>query len=161
MEPKMKPKIYIETTIISYLTGRPSRDIIITAHQQITEEWWRTKRHLFDLYASQLVFREAGAGDEEQARKRLNALEETELLEITESALSLAEVFIEKGAVPPIAPEDAIHIAVAVVNGIDYLISWNCKHIANAKMRSKIEQVCLSCGYEPIIICTPEELLED
>jgi hypothetical protein len=73
----------------------------------------------------------------------------------------LAEVFNKKGAVPQIAPEDAIHIAVAVVNGIDYLISWNCKHIANAKMRSKIEQVCLSRGYEPIIICTPEELLED
>jgi predicted nucleic acid-binding protein len=157
----MKPKIYIETTIISYLTGRPSRDIIIAAHQQITEEWWRTKRHLFDLYASQLVFQEAGAGNEEQARKRLNALEEMELLEITESALSLAEVFIKKGAVPQIAPEDAIHIALAVVNGIDYLISWNCKHIANAKIRGKIEQVCLSCGYEPIIICTPEELLED
>ena len=82
----MKPKIYIETTIISYLTGRPSRDIIIAAHQQITGEWWRTKRHLFELYASQLVFQEVGAGDEEQAGKRLNALEETELLEITESA---------------------------------------------------------------------------
>jgi predicted nucleic acid-binding protein len=145
----MKPKIYIETTIISYLTGRPSRDIIIASHQQITEEWWRTRRHLFDLYASQLVFQEAGAGNEEQARKRLRVLEETESLEITERTL------------PQIAPEDAIHIAVAIVNGIDYLISWNCKHIANAKMRGKIEQVCLSCGYEPIIICTPEELLED
>jgi len=157
----MKAKIYIETSIISYLTGRPSRDIIIAAHQQVTGEWWRNKRHFFDLYSSQLVLQEAGAGDEEQAGKRLNALEETELLEITESALSLAEVFIKKSAVPKIAPEDAIHIAVAVVNGIDYLMSWNCKHIANAKMRSKIDQVCLSCGYEPIIICTPEELLED
>lgn len=157
----MKPKVYIETTIISYLTGRPSRDIIIAAHQQITEEWWRTKRHLFDLYASQLVLREAAAGEEEKARERLNALEETELLEITENAVSLATVFIEKGAIPQIAAEDALHIAIAVVNGLDYLISWNCKHIANAKMRSKIDQVCLSCGYEPIIICTPEELLED
>ncbi|MGD2093081.1 MAG: type II toxin-antitoxin system VapC family toxin [Candidatus Aminicenantes bacterium] len=157
----MKPKVYIETTIISYLTGRPSRDIIIAAHQQITEEWWRTKRHLFDLYASQLVLREAAAGEEEKARERLNALEETELLEITENAVSLATVFIEKGAIPQIAAEDALHIAIAVVNGLDYLISWNCKHIANAKMRSKIEQVCLSCGYEPIIICTPEELMED
>lgn len=101
---QMKPKVYIETTIISYLTGRPSRDIIIAAHQQITEEWWRTQRNLFDLYASQLVVREAGAGEE---------------------------------------------------------ISWNCKHIANAKMRGKIEHVCLSCGYKPIIICTPEELMED
>ncbi len=157
----MKPKIYIETTIISYLTGRPSRDIIITAHQQITEEWWRTRRHLYDLFTSQLVVREASAGNEEQARKRLNALEETELLEITENALSLAEVLIKKGAIPKKASEDALHISIAVVNGIDYLISWNCKHIANAKMRSKIDQVCLSAGYEPIIICTPEEILED
>ncbi|MDQ1354891.1 MAG: hypothetical protein QG657_5200 [Acidobacteriota bacterium] len=157
----MKPKIYIETTIISYLTGKPSRDIIIAAHQQITEEWWRTRRHFFDLYASQLVIREAGAGDEEYSQKRLNALSEAELLEITESALSLAKILIEKGAVPQKAEEDALHIAIAVVNGIDYFISWNCKHIANAKMRSKIEQVCQSCGYEPIIICTPEELLED
>ncbi len=157
----MKPKIYIETTIISYLTGKPSRDIIIAAHQQVTEEWWRTRRHLFDLYASQLVLREAGVGDEAQAKERLNVLNETELLEITESALSLAKVLIGKGAIPQKAAEDALHISIAVVNGIDYFISWNCKHIANAKMRSKIEQVCLSCGYEPIIICTPEELLED
>ena len=157
----MNPKIYIETSVISYLTGRTSRDIIITAHQQITEEWWRTKRHLFDLYASQLVIREAAAGNEEQAKKRLKALEETTLLEVTESALSLADIFIEKGPIPRKAAEDALHISIAVVNGIDYLISWNCKHIANAKMRSKIEQVCLSCGYEPVIICTPEELLED
>lgn len=157
----MKPKIYIETSVISYLTSRPSRDIIIAAHQQITEEWWRTRRHLFNLYASQLVSREASAGDKEQAQKRLNALEELELLEITENALSLSAIFIEKKAIPREAPEDALHISVAVVNGVDYLLTWNCKHIANAKMRSKIEQVCLSCGYEPIIICTPEELMED
>jgi len=157
----MKPKIYIETTIISYLTGRPSRDIIITAHQRITEEWWQTRRHLFDLYASQLVLREASAGNEEQAKKRLKALEEAELLEITESVLSLAQVLIESGAVPQKAAEDALHISVAVVNGLDYLISWNCKHIANAKMRGKIEQVCLSAGYAPVTICTPEELMED
>lgn len=157
----MKPKVYIETTIISYLTGRQSRDIVIAAHQQITGEWWRTRRHLFGLYASQLVEKEAGVGDEEKAKMRLDMLKETELLEITEPALSLAEVFIKERVIPQKAAEDALHIAVAVVNGIDYLISWNCKHIANAKMRSKIENVCLSCGYEPIVICTPEELLED
>ncbi len=157
----MKAKIYIETTIISYLTARPSRDIIIAAHQQITDEWWQTQRHLFDLYASQLVVREAGAGDEEYAQKRLNALKEAEYLEISENALSLAKILVEKGAVPQKAAEDALHISVAVVNGLDYLISWNCKHIANARMRRKINQVCLSSGYEPIIICTPEELMED
>jgi len=157
----MKTKIYIETSVISYLTSRPSRDIIIAAHQQITEEWWRTRRHLFNLYASQLVSREASAGDKEQAQKRLNALEKVELLEITENALSLSAILIKKGVIPREAPEDALHISIAVVNGIDFLLTWNCKHIANAKMRSKIEQVCLSCGYGPIIICTPEELMED
>lgn len=157
----MHPKVYIETTIVSYLTGNPSRDIIIAAHQQITAEWWRSKRRLFDLYASQLVVRESEAGDEVKSEERLKALEETKLLEITEEALVLAGVFVGKGAIPQEAGEDALHIAIAVVNGIDYLISWNCKHIANAKMRGKIDQLCLSQGYEPIIICTPEELMED
>jgi len=157
----MKPKIYIETTIISYLTSKPSRDIIIAAHQQITLEWWQSQRQLFDLYASQLVVNEARAGDKEQSMERLRALDEVELLQITDSALSLAKLLITKGAIPQKASEDALHISIAVVNGIDYVISWNCKHIANAKIRNKIDQVCLSCGYEPVIICTPEELMED
>jgi predicted nucleic acid-binding protein len=157
----MKPSVYIETTVISYLTARLSKDLVVAAHQQITEEWWRTRSHLFDLYASQLVIREAGAGDEEQANKRLNVLKSVELLEITENALSLSALLMKKGGIPREAPEDALHISVAVVNGIDYLLSWNCKHIVNAKMRSKIDQICLSCGYESIIICTPEELMED
>ena len=157
----MKPKIYVETTIVSYLVAWPSRDVIVAAHQQITDEWWRTKRQFFELFASQLVLREAQAGDEEMAQRRLHAREEVTLLEITEEALELAEDLINKGPLPQKAAEDAVHIAVAVVNGLDYLITWNCKHIANAKMRDKIEQVCRAGGYEPVIICTPEELLED
>jgi len=157
----MKAKIYIETTVVSYLTSRPSRDIVIAAHQQITNEWWETRSRLFDLYASQLVIREAGAGDKDLANRRLTALQETQLLEITEPAVNLAKEFIKEGAIPPKAAEDALHISIAVVNGIEYLITWNCKHIANAIMRHKINEVCISCGYEPIIICTPEELMED
>ena len=157
----MKPKVYIETTVISYLAAWPSRDVIVAAHQQITDEWWRTKRQFFDLFASQLVLREAQAGNEEMAQRRLRALEEVALLEITDEALVLAEDLIHKGPLPQKAAEDAVHIAVAVVNGLDYLITWNCKHIANAKMRDKIEQVCRARGYEPVTICTPEELLED
>ena len=157
----MKPKVYIETTIVSYLVALPSRDVVVAAHQQITNEWWRNKRQSFHLFASQLVIGEAKAGDEEMAKKRLNLLDETELLEITNEGSSLAEALINSGAVPRKAAEDALHIAIAVVNGMDYLTTWNCKHIANAKMRSKIEKICRSEGYEPIIICTPEELMED
>ena len=157
----MKSKIYIETTIVSYLTAWPSRDVIVAAHQQITDEWWRTKRQFFELFASQLVLREAQAGNEDMAQRRLSALEEVELLEVTEEALALAEDLLSKGPLPRKAEEDAVHIAVAVVNGMDYLITWNCKHIANARMRDKIEQVCRANGYKPVIICTPEELLEE
>lgn len=157
----MKAKVYVETTIVSYLTAWPSRDVIVAAHQQITDEWWRTKRQSFKLFASQLVLREAQAGDEEMAQRRLKVLEEVELLEVTEEALALAEKLLTRGLLPTKAAEDAIHIAVAVVNGMDYLITWNCKHIANAKIRDKIERLCRASGYRPAIICTPEELLED
>jgi hypothetical protein len=157
----VKSKIYIETTIVSYLTAWPSHDVIVAAHQQITDEWWRTKRQFFELFASQLVLREAQAGNEDMAQRRLSALEEVELLEVTEEALALAEDLLSKGPLPQKAEEDAVHIAVAVVNGMDYLITWNCKHIANARMRDKIEQVCRANGYKPVIICTPEELLEE
>ncbi len=157
----MNSKIYIETTIVSYLTAWPSRDVIVAAHQQITDEWWRTKRQFFELFASQLVLREAQAGNENMAQRRLSALEEVELLEVTEEALALAEDLLSKGPLPRKAEEDAVHIAVAVTNGMDYLITWNCKHIANARMRDKIEQVCRANGYKPVIICTPEELLEE
>jgi hypothetical protein len=157
----MKAKVYVETTIVSYLTAWPSRDVIVAAHQQITDEWWRTKRQGFELFASQLVLREAQAGHQEMAQRRLKALEEVALLEVTEEALALSEKLITFGPLPKKAAEDAAHIAVAVVNGMDYLITWNCKHIANAKMRDEIEHLCRASGYKPAIICTPEELLED
>lgn len=95
------------------------------------------------------------------ARLRMDALRDIQLLEVTEGALVLAENLIKKGALPEKAMEDALHISVATVNGIDYLITWNCKHIANAKIRDKIGQICRSIGYEPPIICTPEELMEE
>jgi predicted nucleic acid-binding protein len=156
----MKPKAYIETTFISYLTAYPSRDIIVAAHQQITHEWWSTRKEDFDLFVSQLVWDEAKAGDQEMSQRRLAVLETVELLEVTEEGLSLANELVDKGPLPQKAAEDAIHIATAVINGMDYLLTWNCSHLANAAMRSKIEQICRTKGYEPTIICTPEELLE-
>ena len=142
----MKPKVYVETSVISYLTSRPSRDIVIVGHQQITQEWWSNHREIFHLVASQLVIQEASAGDPIASQQRLKILEQIELLATTESALTLAE--------------DALHIAIAVTNGIDYLLTWNCKHIANAIIRREVERICRSLGYEPVTICTPEELME-
>jgi predicted nucleic acid-binding protein len=157
----MKPKVYLETSVISYLTSRPSRDLIVAANQQITQEWWQIRRAGFDLYISQLVIQEASAGDETMAERRLQVIEDIPLLELSEEAVTFAERLVKDGPLPHKAVEDALHIAVATLNGIDYLLTWNFRHIANATMRYKIERVCRSEGYEPPVICTPQELLEE
>jgi predicted nucleic acid-binding protein len=154
----MKPKVYLETTIISYLVARPSRDIIIAAHQELTNEWWENRRKRFDLFVSQLVIQEAKSGDKEAARKRLGLLEPIPLLELNDKAISLARILMND-AIPPKAVEDALHIAVAAIHGMDYLLTWNCKHIANAEKEHAIATVCRSNNFEPPIICTPEELM--
>ena len=156
-----KVKVYVETSVISYLTSRPSRDVVIAGHQQTTHEWWEDSFAHFHLVASQLVVQECSAGDEKAVQERLKVLESVELLEVTEEAINLAQALITQGTVPKKAAEDALHIAIAVTNGIDYLVTWNCKHIANAVMRNKIDKVCRLNNYEPVTICTPEELLGD
>jgi hypothetical protein len=156
----MKPKVYRETTIPSYLMARPSRDLITAAHQQITREWWETRRQDFDLFISQMVIDEASAGDQEAAARRLEILATLPLLDPGDEAAELAQALIEHIPLPESAAADALHIAIAVVNGMDYLLTWNCTHIANAALRGKIEAVCRRQGFEVPIICTPEELLE-
>jgi hypothetical protein len=156
----MKAKVYIETTVVSYLTAWPSRDVVIAGYQQTTREWWRDAASRFDLVASQLVLQEAGAGDPTAAKERLAALDSVTLLDATEEAAELAEQLLASGAIPARAAEDAGHIAIAVTNGVEYLVTWNCRHIANATMRSHIERICRNAGYEPTIICTPDELME-
>jgi len=155
----MKEKIYVETTVVSYLTAKPSRDLVVAAHQQITQEWWETRRHTFVLYVSELVIREAGAGEEDAAQKRLEALKEIDLLELNEEAFYLARELVQRGPIPERAKEDALHIALATVHGMDYLLTWNCSHIANAEMRKGVTSVCHSLGYETPVISTPEELM--
>ena len=157
----MKPKIYLETTIPSYLTSRPSRDLVTAAHQQITREWWDTQRYAFDLFVSQMVLDEVGSGDPGATARRLGLLEPLPLLNPHEEEAELAQTLIEQAALPARAAADALHIAIAVVNGMDYLLTWNCTHIANAALRNRIETVCRSKGFEVPIICTPEELLEE
>lgn len=157
----MKPKIYIETSVISYLASRPSRDLIVVANQQITREWWQERRQNFDLFISQLVIQEASSGDENAAERRLQMVVDIPLLELSEEAVAFATKLIEEGPIPQKAVEDALHIAVAMINGMDYLLTWNFKHIANATMRYEIERICRMEGYEPPIICTPQELSEE
>ena len=130
------------------------------AHQQITREWWDTRRHAFDLFVSQMVLDEASAGDSEAAARRLAVLMPLPLLEPQEEEVELVQALLEYVPLPVSAAADALHIAIAVVNGMDYLLTWNCTHMANAALRSRIEAVCRSHGFEVPIICTPEELLE-
>jgi hypothetical protein len=157
----MASSVYIETTIVSYLTARRSRDLVQRAHQQLTRRWWRTRRPQFDLYVSPLVIQEAGGGDPLRARRRLAALKAIPVLDATSDAMRLAEALAQAGAVPTQAVVDATHIAIATVHGMAYLLTWNCAHIANATMRTRIETICRSEGYEPPVLCTPEELMED
>ena len=138
----------------------PSRDVVIAGHQQITHEWWDTRRASYQLCISQLVLKEAGAGDSQAAQERLEALKAMTMLETSAEALDLAKELIQAGALPAKAADDALHIGVAAMNGIPYLLTWNCRHLANATMRPLIEAVCTAKGLKAPIICTPEELLE-
>ena len=156
----MKTPVYIETSVISYLAARPSRDLIVAAHQQLSHEWWSI-RHEWNLSISALVIEEAKAGDVGAAKRRLNRLEGLPVLHMTDRALDLSMRLIAGAALPEKAREDAVHIALAAAHGQDYLLTWNCKHIANATKRPLIERICASVGCAPPIICTPEELLGD
>jgi predicted nucleic acid-binding protein len=155
----MPARVYVETSIVSYLTARPSRDLVVAGHQQVTHEWWQTQRSRFHLYVSQLVIREASGGDPRVADARLRTLDGIALLAIRPEAVALSRALVERGPVPPKATADALHIAVAAAHGIEYLLKWNCKHIANAEMRPQIEGICRAHGLEPPVLCTPEELM--
>ena len=156
----MKTRVYIETSVISYLAAHPSRDLIVAAHQQISHDWWSV-RHEWELSISALVISEARAGDTDASRRRLELLDGLPALHLTNEALELAQRLLAGAALPERAKEDALHIAVAAVHGTDYLLTWNCTHIANASKRPLIETICEAAGYPPPIICTPEELLGD
>ncbi len=155
----MKPKVYIETSIPSYLTARRSRDLVIAGNQESTLVWWE-RRNDFDLYISEFVLDEASDGDLRAATERLKALEDIPEIEINEQVAVIAEKLLAEASLPGKARIDALHIATAAIGGMDYLLTWNCSHIANPAFRFKIESVIRSFGYEPPIICTPQELLE-
>ena len=154
----MKRKIYVETSVISYLTARPSKTIIGAAHQQLTLAWWE-KSAQYDLMVSEVVIRECGAGDSESAKKRLDVVRNLQLLFITDQAIKIAEALINEKIVPLKAIEDALHIAIATAHGMDYLVTWNCRHIANPEIQRGIASYLENIGTALPFICTPEELL--
>ena len=155
----MKPSVYLETTIPSYLTAWPSRDLIKAARQQTTQAWWKERRSDFALYISGIVLDEAGAGDSEAAAARLKSIEGLPLLSLTPEVVALAEALVQEGPLPEKAASDAFHIALAAVGSMDYLLTWNCAHIANAEIQKQVRDLCRSREYELPVICTPDELL--
>jgi predicted nucleic acid-binding protein len=157
--PGVRAKVYLETTVVSYLTARPSRNVIVAGHQQITHDWWSNRRGDFDLFVSEFVLEESRDGDADAAARRIALLREAQLLHVTEDAMRLGERLISAASIPTKAGTDALHIAMAAVHGMDYLLTWNCRHIANASMRGKIEAACRSMGYASSVLCTPEELM--
>ena len=156
----MKPKVYIETTIPSYLTARPNNDIRATANKNTTIEWWENRKSEFEVFTSEFVIAESSQGNPEASNRRMAVIEDIPELDVNEEVKRLAKALILEGPIPKQSEIDAYHIAVATVNGMDYLLTWNCTHIANAVIRTKIEAVCRVHGYEPPIICTPQELME-
>lgn len=157
----MKETIYIESSVISYFTSKPSRDLVIAGRQEITREKWPKILDSFELYISVLVIQEVEQGDSNAACKRLDAISDLPVLPVSDEAEKLASILIKDGPIPDKNPEDALHIAIATANGIDYLLTWNFTHINNAQMKSKIISIIENNGYRCPIICSPEELLGD
>nr|VFK23113.1 MAG: PIN domain-containing protein [Candidatus Kentron sp. LFY] len=156
----VKKTVYVETSVLSYLTARPSNDLRAMANQGATAEWWEIQRPNYHVVVSDLVLSEAGRGHSGAARRRLAAIADLPLLRISEDVRVLAKALIENHALPEKAEADAYHIAMTAVNGVEYLLTWNCTHIANAHARPKIEATCRALGLEPPIICTPLQLME-
>ena len=156
----MKKRIYIETTVVSYFTARPSRDLMIAAHQGTTRELWPDLGDRYETYVSALVYEEAGKGDPEQARMRLAAIEPFRMLDIDDEVRTLGEKIVAGRGIPEEHPEDALHIAVAAVNGMDALVTWNFAHLNNPFTRMMIRQIVENEGFPCPEICSPEELLE-
>ncbi len=153
--------VYLETTIVSYLTARPSRDIVVAGHQQTTREWWDTARPRYTLYVSEVVLRELQAGDPEAAELRVRTTCDIPIVGLTDDVVSLARTYATELQFPPKAGNDILHIAFSVAYDLDYLLTWNCAHIANGHTIRRLAAVNERLGRRTPVIVTPEELLED
>lgn len=155
----MPSSIFIETTIPSYYASRPSRDLLQLARQEITREWWDGQRHRFDLFTSQVVLDEAGEGEPAKASERLGLLADIKLLDIDEQVIALASRLVNTGVLPATAARDASHLAVAGVHQMDFLLTWNFKHIANPFIAERLRACFSTFGVQLPVICTPEQLV--
>ncbi len=155
----MKPRLYVETTIPSYLVARRSRNLRLAADQESTREWWETRRRDFELFVSQIVIAEVSRGDAAMAAARLEKLRGIPVLDALPTGERLAERLLLDAIIPRIAADDAVHLGLAAANGMDYLLTWNCSHINNRALLRRIERSCADCGLMCPVICTPTELM--
>jgi hypothetical protein len=153
-------RIYIESTIPSYVVARPARDLLQAARQQLTRDWWDLQREQHELFASQVVLDEIASGEAAMARQRLELMAQMNLLDLTDDANVLTKDILASGVLPDDADRDAAHIALATVHEMDMLLTWNCRHIANAFIQAKLRKLADAAGFTLPVICTPEELLE-
>lgn len=153
-----KQRVYIETSVLSYLTSRSSKDKIVAAHQIVTKEWWKKQSPKFELCISEIVLREAARGDIKAAAKRLQIAATCRVLPITDDLLTVAEHFMAQGHMPKKSAEDILHIALATIHAVDYLLSWNSAHIANAEIQKTLSKIASKLHFELPILCTPLEL---
>lgn len=156
----MKESLYLETTVVSYYTARPTRDIIVLAHQEITREWWPQAIKRFDIFISEVVIEEASMGDLEAAKKRMEEIENFPHLELNDKVEKIAKVYMESLEIPEKSFRDAAHLSAASVHNMDYLVTWNCTHLANGEVIKRLMTINGSLGIHTPIICTPEELME-
>ena len=152
--------LYIESTVISYYTARRRRDLIAAAHQEITLDWWEKALPLFEPFVSQIVYDEISRGDPEAAQQRMSVIQSFKVLEMMPEVVSLAGIYYEALEIPEKARNDSFHLALAVHHGVDFLVTWNCTHIAAGRVRGIVEALNDERGYQTPIICTPEELME-
>ena len=155
----MKPKGYLETTIPSLLVARPSRFLRVASDQQVTLEWWETRRKHFNLHVSELVLDEISRGEPVMATARQAALKECAILEALDEAQELGEAIVRAKLIPAKAAADAFRISMAAVHGMDFLLTWNCRHIANAAIADRLRSLCEKAGYNVPVLCTPNELM--
>jgi len=157
----MKPKLYLESTIPSYLVARPSRDAILIGQQQCTRDWWNKRAARFEIFVSEVVVGEISSGEIAMAARRMKLIKPFALLESNDAVKALTRALVHGGPLPEKAVRDAAHIALSAVHGMHFLLTWNCTHIANAMMYAKMRKICAAHGCEWPVICTPDELLAE
>ena len=156
----VKPRVYVETSVVGYLAAHPVRDVVTLGNQLATRAWWLDAPGRFDLLVSELVLEEVGAGDPTAARERIAAVASLPVLAFDKESAELSRHLIRSHAIPSSAAQGASHVAIAAVSRVDYLATWNFRHIANPRLIPRIDKSCRDRGFAPAVICTPSQLEE-